>query len=209
VSPEQESICFSIAKTRHLAGFVEIINDLNAGFKAEMALKHAQVEQIRGEVITATNELAEQRKQLSSAQTRLAEFEEIQQRIMNLERAVHAEESFDWNKALRSTTDQPTQEPATKSPEQELTLQQVGDGVGPDPTVPAPGSKSTEEMLAALRRIRQWQSQSQAVMQQRLQAIEGLSAEKAVQYSKVIALCVKIPPEKLDEVSVCGAAQAR
>jgi regulatory protein SWI6 len=146
-----------------------------------MALKHAQVDQIRGDVISATNELAEHRKQLSAAQNRLTEYEEVQQRVANLERATKDEEVFNWYSGTNSIT--------------EATL--GGEYNGADPIVPSEGSP---DAVIQLRRIRQWQSISTVVMQQRLQAMEGMSAEKAVQYRKVIAACTKVPADQLDEV---------
>ncbi len=141
-----------------------------------MALKHAQVEQIRGDVISSTNQLAEDRKKLSAAQTRLTEYEEVQQRVANLERAAKDEESFNWNSGVEGIS--------------EIGLE--GEFTDADPPVPPEGSTDT---LVDLRRIRQWQTLSEVVMQQRLQAMEGMSAEKAVQYRKVIAACTKVPAD--------------
>lgn len=189
-----EGVSSSPAVPHFCAGFVELIKELDTGFKSEMALKHAQVEQIRGEVIAATHELAAQRKQVSVAQTRLAEYEEVQQKIANLERTIKDEDAFDWQTGLAGSAAQENPASAGTDSMPSGTAELLSMPIGSDPASDLP----------ELHRLHQWYTKTAETAHKRLEAIQGLSAEKAVQYSKVIAACVKVPVEKLDEVGMSG-----
>jgi len=61
--------------------------------------------------------------------------------------------------------------------------------------------RGDEEALVKLRRLAMWEDRMVEVIEERMRALEGESADKAVKYRRLVSLCTKVPVEKVDSVS--------
>jgi hypothetical protein len=153
-----------------------MIQQLNNDFRQEIGTKQSNLDQIHAQVVLVTRELAEERKKITAAQNLVSEVEAVQQRVYNLERVIPLESAFEWfaGQDLIEETDGPV-----------------------DPVV----DLSQEQPAIQLRRIRAWQQRTEGMMEKKMQAIQLAEADKLMQYRKIIATSVKMPVEKVDEVS--------
>lgn len=158
-------------------GLSTMIQQLNNDFRQEIGAKQASLDQIHAQVVLVTRELAEQRKKISAATQLAAEMERVKQITQNLESATTQELLFEWTRGQGTAI--------------------VEHGVPVDPAVePSAGSP-----LIQLRRIVAFQRHADGILQTKLAGLEGASAEKLAQYRRVVATCVKLPVDKVDDVS--------
>ena len=158
------------------AGLSNMIQQLNNDFRQEIGTKQSNLDRIHAQVVLVTRELAEERRKITAAQNLVKQVEAAQQQAHDLEQILPIESGFEWY---------PGQ---TDSLAQDSTI---------DPTIdPSSGSN-----LVQLRRIRTWQRRTEGLLDQKMVEVESASAQKMAKYRKVIATCVKLPVEKVDEVS--------
>ena len=72
------------------------------------------------------------------------------------------------------------------------------DGLGEE--VPLP-DRGAEGAVIQLRRVSMWEDRMMAVLEEKMNALEGESADKAVKYRRLVHKCTQVPVDKVDEVS--------
>lgn len=159
-----------------------MIQQLNNDFRQEIGSKQSNLDQIHAQVVLVTRELAEERRKITAAQNLVKEVEAIQQQSHDLEKVLPLEATFEWY---------PGQ----------------ADSVAQDATIDPIVDRSSGSTLVQLRRIRTWQRRTEGLLDQKLLDVAATSAEKTAKYRKVIATCVKLPVEQVDEVSDVSSAQ--
>lgn len=73
-----------------------MIQSLTADFHAEIKSKQDSLDVAQAHLRAATRELADQRRHIAAAQSRLAALDQARQRARNVARAIKDEASFDW-----------------------------------------------------------------------------------------------------------------
>jgi hypothetical protein len=154
-----------------------MIQQLNNDFRQEIGQKQSNLDQIHAQVVLVTRELAEERRKITIAQNLAKEVETVQQQAHDLEQILPLESTFNWFPGQAD------------SPAQESTI---------DPALDLSDGQTTIQ----LRRIRTWQRRTEGLLGQKLISVETASSEKTAKYRKIIATCVKLPVEKVDDVSL-------
>ena len=158
-----------------------------------MTEKQTKLNATEASVRHATRALADKRQQVQRAQNALGELEQIQQKGDNIRRALAVVSSQDWT--CRSQHAPPAFQPLPNYAPMPIVPENLGG------EVPMPGLDE-EEALIKLRRLLMWEERMESVLEERMRALEGESADKAVKYRKLVSLCTKVPAEKVDSVSV-------
>lgn len=177
-----------------ISAIFETINDT---FAQEMTNKQTKLNETENKVRAATRSLAEKRQQVARAQSATSELEQVKQKIENARKALSLLPSQDWSgrnglsSEMRGETVAP---PAFR----QVQVGNVPFGSGEDIPLPERGSEGS---LARLRRIKAWEERMARVLEDKLSALEGESADKAVKYRKLVSMCTKVPVEKVDGVS--------
>ena len=180
-----------------------MIQGLGTDFAAEVKSKQDALDVTQVHLRAATRELSEQRRQIQQWQARCGELDQTAQRVRNLERAMTDEDAFDWTgrTELDGSNGASKAGPAFQARGEDLAG--VGGGVDMpanldvDPTVPLGDTAAT---LVRLRRLKMWYGRVEALMEARLQSLQGASAEKEFQCKKIVALCTGVPIDKVEEV---------
>ncbi|EIN06003.1 apses-domain-containing protein [Punctularia strigosozonata HHB-11173 SS5] len=179
-----------------------MIQGLSAEFTSEIKAKQDALDVTQAHLRAATRELSEQRKQIQLWQNQCAEHDRVSQRMRNLEKAIGAEETFDWTG--RTTPDGrdagPIAGSAFKWRGGQSTMAAVGDiamNLEADPTIP---SGESEVILTRLRRLKMWQDRAETLLESRLSALRGTHAEKEYQCRKIVSLCTGISMDKVEEM---------
>ena len=183
-----------------------IISELGNEFAAEVKTKQDQLDVTQMHLRAATRELSEQRKQISAVQAQCAELDLVNQRTRNLERALEAEDSFDWTgrTELDGSDAGPVAGAAFRLRGPGSTMAGIGGSVDlsfnldSEPAIPTTDSVAS---LIKLRRLKMWQTRMEKLMEQRLAKLQGASAEKEFMCKKIVALCTGVPLDKVEDVS--------
>ncbi|KAL7423302.1 transcriptional regulator swi6 [Cryptotrichosporon argae] len=165
-----------------------LFDDLNKTFDGEMEKHVEELNAIEKEVRAATRRLAEQRQAVARAQARVAVLDRLGQRADNIQRALSAEHDFTGRAPLPG-------EPAVPPDFAPLDAD-IDVDVGPGAA--ASGDIAVDGDLKRLQRLRRWEQRVARVLEDKVRAMEGESAGKAVMYRKVVALCAKVPVENVD-----------
>lgn len=179
-------------------------------FEAEVKDKQVALEQAQRRLQTSTRQLAEQRRQIQTWQARCSELEETQQRIRNLQRALAEEDEFDWSGRTEWDGSPATVETAGLAFEHkgvDSTLanlnssneEAIGAALEADPPVPASDTPAT---LVRLRRLEHWHRRMDKLLNDRLAAINGSSAEKELRCKKIISMATGLPVDQVEQVCV-------
>lgn len=158
-----------------------------------MLAKQTKLNAIEASVRHATRALADKRQQVQKAQAALSEIEQIQQRSENVKRSLQdTMADGDWTGCTRLSTEttQPSAFRSTPTP--------VPGGGGEDIGLPNRGEVGA---LVRLRRMAVWEDRMTALLNDRIQALQGEGADKAVKYRRLVSLCTKVPVDKVDGVS--------
>ena len=160
-----------------------MIQQLNNDFRQEIGSKQSNLDQIHAQVVLVTRELAEERRKITAAQNLVKEVEAVQQQSHDLEKVLPLEAAFEWYPGQM-------------------------DSLAHDAVVDPIVDRSSGSTLVQLRRIRTWQRRTEGLLDQKLLDVAATSAEKTAKYRKVIATCVKLPVDKVDEVSAASVCRA-
>ncbi|KAJ9104540.1 hypothetical protein QFC21_002036 [Naganishia friedmannii] len=161
-----------------------MIQDLNDQFTAEISTKQDKLDLVQAQVIETTRELASLRRQLAEENAKSAQFDSVEHKRQNLERAVRQEIAEAWS-------DDPETADLTTVSE-----------ISPENTDPSTDDLTTldpEERTVYLRRIRLWQKQMEEKLETKLQSALGLEREKLEEYKKAMASRLKVPVEAIDD----------
>lgn len=189
------------------ADITAMIQGLSSDFAAEIKTKQDALDVTQAHLRAATRELSEQRKQIQTWQGRVGELDQASQRIRNLEKATEDEDNFDWTgrTELDCSDAGAKAGPAFRLRGQASTMAGMGGSVDlsfnldAEPTVPVSDSIPS---LIRLRRLKMWHERMERLMEERLQKLQGASAEKEYICKKIVALCTGVPLDKVEEVSV-------
>ena len=189
-----------------LVDMTVMVQNLSTEFSAELKAKQDSLDVTQAHLRAATRELAEQRKQIQLWQSQCAELDQIHQRIRNLEKAIAEEDNFDWTGRtdLSGRDGRETGGPAFqwRGPSSTLTgvagLMDISFSVETEPPIATTDSLAS---LIRMRRLNIWQLRMEELMEARLKALQGASAEKEYQCKKIVSLCTGIPVDKVEDVS--------
>jgi hypothetical protein len=140
-------------------------------------------------------------------QSKCAELDQANQRVRNVERAIHEEDNFDWTGRtdLEGRDAGGTSGSAFQWRGPSSTLVGVSGNadvafvIDVDPPIPAGDSVQT---LVRLRRMKLWHQRMEDLMDARLKDLRGASAEKEYQCKKIVSLCTGVPIDKVEEVRI-------
>ncbi|OCH85493.1 transcription factor [Obba rivulosa] len=188
-----------------LTDITAMIQGLSNDFAAEIKTKQDTLDVTQAHLRAATRELSEQRKQIQTWQGRVGELDQSSQRIRNLEKALEDEDNFDWTgrTELDGSDAGAKAGPAFRVRGQVSTMTGMGGSVDlsfnldAEPTVPVSDSVSS---LIRLRRLKIWHERMGRLMHERLQKLQGASAEKEYICKKIVALCTGVPLDKVEEM---------
>jgi hypothetical protein len=171
-----------------------IFETINETFTNEMLAKQTKLNATEASVRHATRALADKRQQVQRAQAALSEMEQVGQRVENVKRALGAAISdLEWTgRTMLANEMQPP--PSFRLGE----VGHAGDVGGEEIPLPERGE---EGALVRLRRIAMWEDRVADVLEDRMRALQGESADKAVKYRRLVSLCTKVPVDKVDGVS--------
>ena len=194
-----------------IASMTTMIQNLSSDFSAEIKSKQDAFDVIQAHLRAATRELAEQRKQIQTWQTKCGELDKYLQRVRNLEQALHDEDRFDWTGRLtvEGLDAGPSAGPAFKWRGANSTMVALAGSVDisfdlgeafAEPTLPTGDSAAS---LVRLRRLKMWHQRAEGLMEARLWNLRGASAEKEFQCKKIVAMCTGVGIDKVEDVSSC------
>ena len=186
-----------------------MIHGLSSEFAVEIKAKQDALDLQQAHLRAATRELAEQRKQIQIWQAQCVELDLVQQRKKNLEKAIQDEDAFDWTgrSELDGTDGLAGGGPAFRRSSPTASMS----GAPPPNPMRPPGSLIDEDLplptantavdLIRLRRLKMWHGRVEKLMEQRLQKLQGASAEREFQCKKIVSLCTGAPLDKVEDVS--------
>ncbi|KAK4686008.1 regulatory protein SWI6, partial [Tremellales sp. Uapishka_1] len=166
-----------------------IFSTISETFDNEMTVKQTALNKTQASVRHTTKALAEKRQQVASIQSALTELEQIKTKSENLTKALHAPSRIDFTGRTNSTLS---------------AFQQSAFGIGnvafsaeggAEIAIPERGSESA---LVNLRRMMMWETRVGEMLENTIQGLEGEGSEKEVRYRKLVALCTKVPVDKVD-----------
>jgi regulatory protein SWI6 len=162
-----------------------------------MTNKQIKLNETENKVRAATRSLADKRQQVARAQSATSELEQIKQKIENARKALTLVPSQDWS-GRGALSSEIRGEAVAPTAFRQVQVGNIQFGSGEDIPLPERGSEGS---LARLRRIRAWEERIGRVLEDKLFALEGESADKAVKYRRLVSLCTKVPVDKVDGVS--------
>jgi hypothetical protein len=184
------------------ADLTTMIQKLSSDFAAEIKSKQDALDVTGAHLRVATRELADQRRQITTWQARCGEFDQMNQRIRNLEKATIEEDKFDWTGRTVDPGAEKDSNPAfaprkvaTVTVDEESVLSS-GDVVEP----PIPKENSLQALIR-LRRMKMYQERMEQLLDARLKNLTGASAEKEFMCKKIVAICTGTPIDKVEDVS--------
>lgn len=185
-----------------VASLTTLIDSLSSDFSAEIKTKSEALDRTRAQLRAATRELAEQRKQISGWRTKVAETDEVKQKIKNLERALIEEDTFDWTG--RTEVDG---SPARTEAGPAFTYRGPGStlaglpavhiqlNLDADPPIPQVDNVGSN---VHLRRMEAWYERVLALLRQRVESIEGASVEQERRCRQIVSAFCGVEVEKVD-----------
>ncbi|KAF8730068.1 hypothetical protein AX14_005681 [Amanita brunnescens Koide BX004] len=188
-----------------IADMTTMIQSLGAEFQGEIKSKQDALDVTQAHLRAATRELAEQRRQIQTWQIKCGELDQLKQRIRNVEQALTDEDQFDWTGRTNYNGEDARERagPAFQRRGTSSTLtgmsgsMDVTFNLEPEPQIPM---TDTLVNLIRLRRQKMWHVRSEELIRERLQSLQGASAEKEYQCKKIVSLCTGIPVDKVEEV---------
>ncbi len=152
----------------------------------------------------ATRALADKRQQVERAQEALGQLEQVEQKTINLQKALNTPiKPEEWSGRSVTTEELSGQvafNPAFTPIPQHVAQPTVPLNMVSGGDIPLP-ERGDEGALVQLRRVGVWEDRVSKILEERITALEGESLDRAVKYRKLVALCAKVPVEKVDGVS--------
>jgi hypothetical protein len=127
--------------------------------------------------------------------------EEKRQRIQNLERALEEEDSFDWT-GRTEVDGKPASQLAGpgftyRGPGSTLTNLPAGISIEFDTDPPAPNGDNGTSLVHLLR-LQSWYERVEGLLKQRIERLEGGSADLEGKLQRILADCCGVPVEEVD-----------
>ena len=183
-----------------------MIQKLSADFSAELKAKQDAYDVSNIHVKAATRELAEQRKRIDFWKQQHGDFDRVLQRVRNVEKAL-SNEDVDWTgrtEANGNVVKPGSGNPAfvhrgSQSATSALDNKDFSQNLEAEPPIPTTDSLSN---LIKMRRMKMFQDRIEKVLRDRVQSLQGSSAEKEYQGKRIVALCTGLPIDKVEQVCV-------
>ncbi|KAI9635520.1 transcription factor [Dioszegia hungarica] len=157
-----------------------IFETVNETFTTEMLAKQTKLNAIEASVRHATRALADKRQQVQRAQAALSVLEQTQQQCQNVQNLLSSVSELDW---------------MGRAPLASEVAGGASSGTGEEIALP---NRGEEGALVQLRRMALWEDRVAAVLQDRIDALQGQGADKAVKYRRLVSLCTKVPVDRVD-----------
>lgn len=167
-----------------------------------MTVKQTKLNATEASVRHATKALSEKRQLVTKGQQRLSESEQAKQKMDNVRRAVEGSVPSDWSGRgpLSTEVSDETAVPAAfKLLPSEYAVPPASEEGGGEIALPERGDVNAN--VLTLRKMLLWEDRIVKLLEDRLQALQGESSDKAVKYRKLVSLCTKVPVDKVDGVS--------
>lgn len=168
-----------------------------------MTQKQTKLNATENSVRHATRALSDKRQQVARAQAAVSELEQVKQKVDNVRKALNTLPTQDWTGRGGLSSELHSGASSSAFRPIQLNVQVPRSSGGEDVALPERGSQGA---LLRLRRIAAWEDRMSLVLQDRLSALEGESADKAVKYRRLVSLCTKVPQEKVDGVGRLAAS---
>jgi len=182
-------------------------------------------------LIATTRQLTEHRKSMEEWKAKSEVLDQVNLRIRNLEQSASYPDIFDWTgrtndlnapslafvrrapgSLLKDELPHPHRQ-SQANPVEGGTINPaltLGNGEAVEEPTQTLGAllatslprDSSIQTLIKLKRTKMWHTRIEMLMRQQLKVLKNASAEKEMQYRKVVAACTGIPNDKVDEVSV-------
>lgn len=177
---------------------------LASEFQTELATKTDVLEKTRTQLRASTRDLAEQRKEIAVWRSKVAEVDEREQRVRNLERALEDEDQFDWtgrtevdgSPALREAGPAFTY----RGPASTLSNLPAGILIEFDADPPPPAGDADANSLAHLLRLQSWYARVMGLLEHRIERLAGGNAEQELRLRKVVAHCCGVEPDRIESM---------
>jgi len=178
-----------------------MVNSLSETFTSELSSKLELLTTKKSQLQALTQDLAASRTQVTQARFRADQIEDRRQRIQNLERALEEEDSFDWTGRTEADGTPASQLAGPgftyRGPGSTLTNLPAGISIEFDTDPPAPtGDEGTS--LVHLLRLQSWYERVEGLLKQRIERLEGGSAELEGKLQRILADCCGVGPEEVD-----------
>ncbi|GAA5912845.1 uncharacterized protein JCM6883_004849 [Sporobolomyces salmoneus] len=187
--------------TEVLRSINEMVSSLSETFNEELSTKVDLLEAKRTQLQALTQELATSRARVSQSRQSADALEEKRQRIQNLERALEEEDSFDWT-GRTEVDGTPASQLAGpgftyRGPGSTLTNMPSGISIEFDTDPPAPKGEDGTSLVHLLR-LQSWYERVEGLLKQRIERLEGGSAELESKLQRILADCCSVPVEEID-----------
>ncbi|KAL1408458.1 transcriptional regulator swi6 [Vanrija albida] len=177
-----------------------LFEDVNRTFDEEMEKHIESLNGVEKSVRVATRTLAERRQQVETARTRLGTLEQQAERVDNGRRALEKPVG-EWTGRTPLRTEASLPPAFEMVPPSLPGVSDVNDAQSnahvSDPALPESGEPGA---LVKLRRLAAWEDRVAKLLEERASDLEGDSADRAVKYRKVIAVCAKVSVDQVDDM---------
>ncbi|KAM0748042.1 apses-domain-containing protein [Meredithblackwellia eburnea MCA 4105] len=185
-----------------LTSISTMLSSLSSDFHAEHSARQEVLSQTRLQLRQATRTLAEQRNQIQQWRAKVAQVDEREQRVRNLEKALAEEDAFDWT-GRTEIDGKPAVESAGPSfkyrgPGSTLTNLPGGITIEFDADPAPPPTDTDANSLPHLMRLQSWYGRVLDLLQQRIGKLEGVNEEQEGKLKKIVANCCGVEPEKIE-----------
>ncbi|GAA5994738.1 hypothetical protein JCM5350_005656 [Sporobolomyces pararoseus] len=179
----------------------EMVSSLSETFNAELATKVDLLTTKRAQLQALTQDLAASRTRVTQSRQNADQIEERRQRIQNLERALEEEDSFDWT-GRTEVDGSPASQLAGpgftyRGPGSTLTNLPAGISIEFDTDPPAPSGDDGTSLVHLLR-LQSWYERVEGLLRQRIERLEGGSAELEAKLQRILADCCGVAVEEVD-----------
>ncbi|KZS94337.1 apses-domain-containing protein [Sistotremastrum niveocremeum HHB9708] len=209
ISSLRDGVSLPIQKSQDVINDItSMVESLRDEYSVEIKKKTDSLEGIQGKLKAATRQLAEQRRQIASWQAKCSELDQVQQKIRNLERGMEAEDSFDWTGRTELDGTPSTVESAgpafvNRGPTSTLAMLDsvvldVAPNLDADPTITV---GNTRQSLVRLRRLLTWHRRADALLQGRIEALHGASAEKELMCKRILSASTGVPVDDIEKMT--------
>jgi len=215
----------------------KMIQELSVQMANSKKTQETRYTETKLKLVQATRQLTEHRKSMEEGKTKSEDLDWVNLRIRNLEQSASYPDVFDWTgrtndlnapslafvrrgpgSLLKDESPHPhrqsqanlgeggTINPALTFGNGETVEEEPTQSLGTLPDTPLPKDSSIQTLIK-LKRMKMWHERVETLMRQQLKVLKNASAEKEMQYRKVVAGCAGISNDKVDEVCYYAVLQ--
>lgn len=207
----------------------KMIQELSVQMANSKKAQETRYTETRLRLVTATRQLTEHRKSMEEWKAKSEELDQVNLHIRNLEQSASYPNVFDWTgrtndlnapsltfvrrgpgSLLKDELPHPHRqsqanlvEGGTINPALTFgngeTIEEPIQPLEAMLATPLPRDSSAQALIK-LKRMKMWHARIESLMRQQLKVLKTATADKEMQYRKVVAACAGIPSDKVDEV---------